>query len=378
MDMTSILPTKGSPNVESRGKRVILAGGGTGGHFFPALAVAEALRARAPDVNLNYFGTTQGPERKLAESHGLPYQGIASGQVRGKSALKAAYSLASTAAGTVGAAFKLNAPDAVFATGGYASVPVVSAAWLRRVPAVVFLPDVEAGWAVRSMVRIAARIGVSNEVAGASLPAEKTVVTGYPVRKRFFELDRRAARESLGLSGQGSVLLISGASSGAQRLNDAVAPILSELLKLTEVIHSTGTANFEEIEARSTSLPAELRARYHVYPLIEDMAAAMHAADLAIMRAGASVLGELPAAGLPAVLVPGSFAGGHQRSNAQALAAAGAAVVLEESDYNELLPMVSALLRDKTRLEAMAHAARSLARPEAADRLAEIVLEVAR
>ncbi|HET9200639.1 MAG TPA: glycosyltransferase [Dehalococcoidia bacterium] len=359
-------------------KTIVLAGGGTGGHFYPALAVAESLRARDPDVDLHYIGSRQGIESRLAPASGLRFDSVSSGQVRGKSPWKAMTSLTSMAAGAVDARSKVDGARAVFATGGYASVPVVAGAWLRGVPVVIFLPDVEAGWAVRSTARMARRIAVSNDDSLDGLPAEKTEVTGYPTRKRFAELSRAEARQAMGLPPGGRVVLISGASSGAQRINDAVSGILTELLEIAVVVHSTGPANFEVIRARREEMPEGQRERYRIYPLIDDMAAAMRAADLAVMRAGASVLGELPAAGLPSILIPGTFGGGHQKANAEALAKAGAAVVLEESAFDQLLPTIRELLAAESRLAQMAAAAKADSRPDAADRLAEIVMEVAR
>jgi UDP-N-acetylglucosamine--N-acetylmuramyl-(pentapeptide) pyrophosphoryl-undecaprenol N-acetylglucosamine transferase len=357
---------------------IVLAGGGTGGHFYPALAVAESLRARSPDVDLHYIGTKEGIEARLAPANGFRFDSITSGQVRGKSLWKAMTSLTSMAAGTVTARAKVDGARAVFATGGYASVPVVTGAWLRGVPVVIFLPDIEPGWAVRSTARMARRIAVSNRDALDGLPREKTEVTGYPTRKRFAELSRSDARQALGLPADERVLLISGASTGAQRINDAVGRILPDLLEIAVVVHSTGAANFEAIKTRRDQMPSGKCERYHVYPLIDDMAAAMKAADLAVMRAGASVLGELPAAGLPSILIPGTFGGGHQRANAEALARTGAAIVVEESDFDQLLPTIRDLLGAQDRLDQMAEAARADAHPAAADRLAEIVLEVAR
>ena len=362
----------------SAAKTIVLAGGGTGGHFYPALAVAESLRARIPDVDLHYIGSKSGPEGDLASTAGFRYDSVPSGQVRGKAPWKAMTSLTSMAAGAVAARSRVNGARAVFATGGYASVPVVAGAWLRGVPVVVFLPDVEPGWAVRSTARMARRIAVSNEEALGELPREKTEVTGYPTRKRFTELSKTEAREALGLPPDERIVLISGASTGAQRINEAVARILPDLLEMAVVVHSTGPANYETHKSRRGELAAAARDRYHVYPLVTDMAAAMKAADLAVMRAGASVLGELPAAGLPSILIPGTFAGGHQKANAEALAKAGAALVLGESEFDRLLPTIKELLRSRGRLDEMAAAAKADARPGAADRLAEIVLEVAR
>jgi UDP-N-acetylglucosamine--N-acetylmuramyl-(pentapeptide) pyrophosphoryl-undecaprenol N-acetylglucosamine transferase len=267
-------------------------------------------------------------------------------------------------------------PRAVFATGGYASVPVAAAAWLRRIPVLVYLPDVHPGWAVRLIERFSTRIATTSEAALRYLPRKKTVVTGYPVRPDFHAVRREAARERMGVPPKVACILVLGGSSGSRDLNRGLARHLPQFTQLGEVVHSSGPAFAPELRRLAERLPEPNRSRYHLHPYLDDVPAAMAAADICITRAGASVLGELPAASLPAVLVPGPFS--DQERNARFLESRGAAVVVPNDRINEkLLPVVHSLLTSPERLIAMRKGMSDLARPDAAARLAKLLLEVA-
>lgn len=361
-------------------RTIVLTGGGTGGHLFPAIAVAAALRDLAPAPTLLFLGPANRGERARVEAAGLPFIEVPAAPIRGRSLLGLLRSAAALARGTFRAVRQLRSqrPAAVFSTGGYGSFPVSLAAWLLRRPLVVFLPDVAPGLAVRVEQRLATRLATSTPAALEHLPARKTVVTGYPVRPEFFALDRAAARSNLGLPPSEPVVVIAGASQGSRALNEATWAGLESLLHRTHVIHVTGESGIAEAERRRAALPNPLRERYHPAAFRADLPAVMVAADLGVFRAGASILGELPAAGLPAILVPGTFAGAHQRDNAAWLASQGAAVVLEETALADLPRTVGALLDAPERLAAMCAAARALARPSAARDIAALILEVAR
>lgn len=355
--------------------RILLSGGGTGGHVYPALSVAEALRVATPDIELLYIGTETGAERELVPQAGIPFRTIHAGQIRGKSPGRVALSLAQLCRGVLRAARMLRdfSPQAAFVTGGYASVPVALAAWLNRIPLVVFLPDVYPGWAVRLSTRLATQLATTTAGASDHLPPGKTAVTGYPLRPEFWQADRQSGRERLGLR-DGPVLLISGASQGAQRINEAVLASLDDLLACAELVHLTGLRDEARVKQARARLPDNLQARYHVYGYLDGMAWAMAGADLAVLRSGASCLAEPPALGLPAILVPGTYAGGHQRQNAAFMQSQGAAVLLDESNLNQLALLAKQLLGSPTRLRAMSAAARELARPQAASALADLTL----
>jgi UDP-N-acetylglucosamine--N-acetylmuramyl-(pentapeptide) pyrophosphoryl-undecaprenol N-acetylglucosamine transferase len=269
-------------------------------------------------------------------------------------------------------------PRVTIGTGGYACVPACLASWLLRVPIVLFLPDVEPGKAVRALLPLARRVAVTTPDSLRYVNAPKAVLTGYPVRPAFLQTDRDRGRERYGLAEADTVLCVFGGSLGARAINAAVTHILPDLLRLAHVIHVAGQDRLDEVRKRTATLTVAQRARYHLFPYLneEEMADALAASDLALARSGASVLGELPATGTPAVLVPLPIAGVHQRANAEFLARHGAAMVLDddriERDLGGLLGM---LLTDRRRLEEMAGACAALAHRDAADHIAAIALE---
>jgi UDP-N-acetylglucosamine--N-acetylmuramyl-(pentapeptide) pyrophosphoryl-undecaprenol N-acetylglucosamine transferase len=360
--------------------RLALTAGGTGGHIIPALAVLDALQARGAVDDVRFFGPEDRGERAVVEARGLRFEPVPAAGVRGRGPVRLAKSLARLGWGMIVALRRLRAfrPDAVFSTGGYGSFPCSVAARLLRRPLVVYLPDVSPGWAVRAETRLATRMATTTEAALRFLPAKKTRVTGYPVRDTFFTCTREAARASLGIAPGERVVLVAGASQGARAINRAVFEALPTLVRNATVLHVTGAADFDQAGHARESLDAGLQARYLPAAYRDDLPVAMLAADVAVMRAGASTLGELPAASLPAILVPGTYAGGHQRENAQSLVDGGAAVIVEESDLAGLAGRVTELLADDARLAQMREAAHALARPDAADAIAGLIIEVAR
>ncbi len=363
--------------------RLAVSGGGTGGHVYPALSVIQALRQRlaaGDELKFLYLGSPSGAEARLVERCGVPFCPISSAPIRGRMPWEMAANAARIGAGALEARRTLRqfGPDVVLATGGYTSFPVALAASSNRTPLALYLPDVHPGWAIRAMARLAKRIAVTAADSLNWLPKGKGVVTGYPVREEFWQVDRKTARERLGLDHEEKVLLVSGASQGAHSINMAVANNLPALLELCEVVHLCGQADEGWLREKRERLPGDLRGRYRVFAYMdEDFPWAMAAADLALCRSGASVMGELPAVGLPAVLVPYPYAGGHQRWNARRLKKAGAARVLENSDLPDMLPLIGSLLSDDEQLTAMRVACRSLARPEAARDIAGLLLELA-
>ena len=363
--------------------RVVFCGGGTGGHVYPALAVADALAHEVTeDLEVLFIGGSAGAERELVRRAGLPFRTVTAAAVRGRSPLGFAAGLSKLAQGTFEARTILRQfrPQAILTTGGYASIPVaVAARNVDHIPLVVFLPDLRPGWAVRFMARLARRVAVTTHRSLPFLPSGKAAVTGYPIRPAFWRATKAEGRRRLTLLDEERVLFVAGATHGAHTLNQIVAKHLSQVLELCQLIHLSGRADHPWLEGLHQDLPERLRHRYNLHPyLYEDLPWAMAAADLAVMRSGASVMGELPALGLPAVLVPYPYAGGHQRFNAQYLAEAGAALLVEESKLNGFLPLVGELLADERRRAAMAEAARRLARPDAARDIARILIEVAR
>jgi UDP-N-acetylglucosamine--N-acetylmuramyl-(pentapeptide) pyrophosphoryl-undecaprenol N-acetylglucosamine transferase len=309
----------------------------------------------------------------------VAFRAIAAGQLRVSSPFTFVINSMKLLVGTMQALWILARakPDAVFATGGYASVPVGIAARLLRRPLVVYLPDVTPGWAVRVLARLATRVATTSERAAGRLPAAKTQATGYPVRDDFWSTDREAARRRLHLPQEATVVVITGASLGARRINDAVVAALPELLDRYHVVHITGAADEARVNNARLALGREQRERYLVRGYLDDMPAALLAADLVVSRAGASTLGELPAAGAPAILIPGEYEGWSQAPNAEYLATQGAAVILRNERLDLLGPAIMEILDDRPRVQRMRDATRKLARPNAARDLARMLVEVA-
>ena len=353
-----------------------LAGGGTGGHAYPAIAVAERLRERL-DTELVYYGTEHGPERTVAVEARIPYRVIPAAQLRGRSPFRMARGALNLLRGTRATSrwLAVDQPAAVFATGGYAAAPVGRAAKRARIPLVLFLPDVQPGWAVRYMQRSAATVACSVERSLDHLPRRKSVVTGYPVRRQFSEATREEGIRRFALDPALRTLLITGGSQGAHQINLVVHQALRRLLERVQIIHICGPNEEQWLTRERERLPDWQRERYHLHAYTEEMAWAMAAADLAVTRAGASIFGELPATALPAVVIP--LAASDQHVNAAYLAELGAALALDASAIDELESLISDLLHDDARLEAMAEAMRGLARPNAATRIAGLVREAA-
>jgi len=330
-----------------------------------------------------WWGTEGSLEAMIVRQHHLTFRALTAAPlvgVRGAALIGNALRLA---LGTwrVWRAMGRAGPEAVFVTGGYVSVPLAIAARLRRVPLVVYLPDVRPGLAVRLIGRLADRVAVTCEAAAAYFPSRRTVVTGYPVRTAIRAARRDEARARFGLAPEATVVLVFGGSQGARRLNEAVASAAARLLDRVALIHASGPREHQAADRARSALPEAARSRYHLHPFLQvgDMAAALAAADLVVCRAGAATLGELPARGLPAILVPLPIASGHQDDNANMLVEAGAAVVVDDSalDGDRLVAEVKTLVDDPARLAAMGAAARRLDRPGAAAAIGRLLLAVA-
>ena len=353
--------------------------------MYPGLALVQALRdvaegAEVSAIDVTYVGGEGDIEETLAARADVNFVGIPAGGVHGVGPRRTAQNVFKLMRGWR-AAYRLGRrerPSALFATGGYASVPVAVAAWMLRIPILVYLPDLEPGLAVRFIARLASKVAVTVEDSRAFLPDRKVVVTGYPVRADFHDLDPVEARKALGLALHEPVLLVMGGSRGARSINRALSDVLEQVLEITQVVHLSGQLDWPWVSDRRGALPDGLRERYAAFPYLHEMGYALASADLAVCRAGASTLGELPFFGLPAVLVPYPHAWRYQRVNAQWLTERGAAVTLRDELLGDaLLSTLRQLLMDQERLQQMGDRARALSRPDAAARLAETLLRLA-
>jgi len=368
--------------------KLVVSAGGTGGHVYPALAVVEKLPGRrsqgADAAEVLWVGSKGGIEEGLIAQAGLQFVGLAAGGLRGMGPIAKIRNAGRLVSGFRQARGTLArfGPDVVLSTGGYASVAVTVAAWLKRIPVLIYLPDIVPGQAIRTLSRFAARVAVTSEESCRYFDRSKVVVTGYPVRSEILTLSRAKARQALDLDPQSKVLLVFGGSQGARSINQALMAGLQSLLPICQVVHISGRLDEEWVASTARDLPEAMRARYHHYGYLHDMPLALAAADLAVARAGAATLGEFPAAGLPAVLVPYPYSGQHQNPNADYMVRNGAARVLLDAELGEkLVPTLLELLDDAPSwqaLAAMRESARSLARPDAAEAIAGQLRALAR
>ncbi|WP_069816201.1 UDP-N-acetylglucosamine--N-acetylmuramyl-(pentapeptide) pyrophosphoryl-undecaprenol N-acetylglucosamine transferase [Streptomyces sp. TP-A0874] len=381
-----------------RSFRLIVTGGGTGGHTYPALTAVRTLQARltAEDRALDvlWIGTPDGLEARVAPAEGIAFTTVATGKIRRSANPLKMVSPANIKDMTrvplgVAQARKTVSdfrPDVVLATGGYVAVPAGLAARLCRVPLVLHEQTVRLGLANRKLAGSAARIAVSSESTLPLLPEavrSTAVVTGNPVRPEILSGHADKAVAALGLVGfdrQLPTLYVTGGAQGAQQINNVVAEALPWLLERANVVHQCGPANVEALRANAAGLPPELAGRYHltgfVGPELPDVLAL---ADVVVSRSGAGTLAELTALGKPAVFVPlASSAGNEQAHNARHLEDAGAAVALTgEVTADRLRNALGPLLTDPARRAGMAESARAHGRPDAAERLVDVLLSAA-
>jgi UDP-N-acetylglucosamine--N-acetylmuramyl-(pentapeptide) pyrophosphoryl-undecaprenol N-acetylglucosamine transferase len=360
----------------------------------PALAVWHALAAddrlplaNEPSASVLWVGGLGGMEADLVKREGIPFEAIPAAGVHGVGLRALPGNLWQLGRGLLAARQILRRfrPDALLFTGGYVAPPLALAARLpglgfRRPRSLLYVPDIEPGLALKVLMRFSDHIALTAEDSRAFLPPRAHAsVTGYPVRPGLNPIPVEAARRALGLQPDLPTLLVWGGSKGARSINRALIAALPRLLAEMQVIHLSGQLDWPAVQATGAALTPEQAARYRSYPYLhEEMIAALSAADLVVSRAGASVLGEYPQFGLPAILAPYPYAWRYQRVNADALAQRGAAVVLEDADLGaQLLPRVQELMGNPARREIMRQAMRALAQPQAAGAIARILIELA-
>ena len=360
------------------GLSVVIAGGGTGGHLFPGIAVAREIQRRVPGARVSFAGTSRGLEAKVVPAEGFELDVIRSAGIKGKS-LGARLRGASLIVPSMWDAWQVisrRRPHVVVGVGGYSSGPIVMVAWLRGVRTLVLEQNAVPGLTNRLLARIVHAAAVTYEETLKHFQG-RGFVSGNPVRQEFFAA--AAAAPSTGLRA-GRRLLVLGGSQGAHILNvtmTTAVPALMQRVPSLDVLHQTGARDLDEVRRAYQSAGVAARAESFLNPVAPEMAAA----DLVICRAGATTLAELAASGRPAVLIPYAAAtDDHQRRNARVLVAAGAAAMVEESELSgdRLATLVSDLLDDDVRRLAMARAMHGQARPEAAGLIVARLLELAR
>ena len=352
--------------------RIVFAGGGTGGHLYPALAVAEELRQRHPDASIVFVGAKRGLEQRLVPAAGYPLRTLPLAGLKGASVIGKVRAAAAAGWAVLRCAVWMwrERPNLVVGVGGYASGPAVLAGRFLKVSTMVLEQNHFPGATNRWLAPRVDAVCVPSEAARARIGG-RTFVTGNPVRHAFLAIGEPPGADALRL-------LVFGGSRGARSINRAMCEALAELARLTprpRIAHQTGAEDEAEVRSAYAEYPGE----HDVRPFFDDMPGRLAEADLAVCRAGASTIAELCAAGRPAVLVPFPHAADdHQRHNAETLLRAGAAAMLAdgELDGHTLGSEIARLAGDADRRRAMGKAARALARPDAAARIADVAEEL--
>lgn len=368
--------------------RLLICAGGTGGGVYPALAVLRALQSRIDSsaekqvLETLWIGSVDGMEADLVKRAGVPFRAIPAAGVHGVGLNALPGNLLRLGRGYFAARRVLRefCPQVMFFTGGYVAVPVALAARLSprksRPRSLVYVPDIEPGLALKTLIRFSDKVAVTTESSRPFLPGHTDVtVSGYPARPDLMNMTKEQGRSVFGLQPDLPTLLVLGGSKGARSINRALKGILIQLLAELQVVHITGQLDWDEMSAFRQTLTGELAGRYYAVPYLhEEMGAALAACDLVISRAGASTLGEYPLFGLPAILVPYPYAWRYQHTNAAYLVERGAAALLPDEDLPQrLLPMVIEIMQDEDRRKAMGAAMAGLARRQAAGTIAGLI-----
>ena len=368
--------------------RIVIAGGGTGGHTSAALAVAAILR-RGGDTDIRWIGSHDGLEATRAPEAGLIFHPIATGKLRRYwDRRNISDLLLNVPAGFLQSWLLLRRlhPALLFATGGFVSVPPSLAARALGIPVVVHEQTSVPGLANRLTGRWAERIAVSFPVRGDVFPPERVVLTGNPLRPTLRDGSSEAAFARFGFDPSLPLVYVTGGAQGSHRINRAVGEALPQLLLFCQILHQCGdnreTGDHLWLQDKALALPPALKPRFAVRPWVgEELRDVYAAAALCIGRSGAGTVNECCQLGVPALFVPlPGTSGDEQTANARLVAEAGGAVVLPQSELEPetLTAAVRRLLNDREALAAMGARARSLALPDAAERLARLILEVAR
>lgn len=361
--------------------RMIITGGGTGGHIYPALALARHVRKSEPGAEILFVGSREGLENKIVPAAGftlerIPARGFG-GDLRRLLPFSRDLWRGLARARKILASFK---PDIVFGTGGYVSAPVILAALAARLPAAVHEQNALPGQANRMLAPLVQLVCLSFEDSRSAFSRRsKTVFTGNPRASEVAAVDRAAAQKQLRLDPAFRTILVYGGSRGALRINEVMVGLLSagRLPEGTQFLYVTGEIYYRGVKERLGLLSPRVR----LYPYLDEMPAALAAADLVITRAGATTLAEITALGLPAILIPSpNVVNNHQYYNARLLEKAGAALLVEEKDFNHyrLRRELERIGAEPAMLEQMARAGLEMAVPDAAERLYRALCGIAR
>jgi UDP-N-acetylglucosamine--N-acetylmuramyl-(pentapeptide) pyrophosphoryl-undecaprenol N-acetylglucosamine transferase len=369
--------------------KILFTGGGTGGHFYPIIAVAEAVNTETRERKLLepqlYYAAPDPYDRELLVGQNITFVPTAAGNMRGSNSFLNAIGYIKTGWGVLRAIIRIFFlyPDVVFGTGGYASFPSILAAKLFKIPVVIYATDADPSRVNKWAGKFAAKIAISFQEAAVYFPKDKVAFTGNPVRKALLIPAREGAYEFLKLKHELPIILVIGGSSGAQAINEAILAALPQLVGKYQVLHQTGAANFDDVAGRAKVVLADNinSSNYKPFAYLNDLAMRMSAgvASLVISRAGSGSIFEIATWGIPSIIIPIPEPISHdQGKNAFAYARSGAAVVIEQNNLTAglLLSEVERILSSDEQKHKMSAAARGFARPDAAKTIADALLDI--
>lgn len=363
--------------------RIGFVGGGTGGHFYPLIAVAEVLSQDESKPELFYFGPSPYNQESLA-AHNITYIFCPAGKLRRYFSIQNFLDFFRTVFGIPIAIWKLYVlyPDVIFSKGGYTSVPILLAARFLQIPVVIHESDAVAGRANILARSFAKYIAISYPDSARFFPADSTALTGIPIQSALVT-PTPDPFTALGIPDDKPLIYITGGSLGAERINTIVLRTLDELLPQYRIFHQTGLAHQDELKLTAQALISDptLQANYYIAGTIPaaTVGALLSAASLVITRAGSTTLFEIAHSGKPAIVIPiPEDVSRDQRSNAYAYARSGAATVIEEHNLTEhlLIQEINSIIKVPDRANTMSIAARNFAIPNAADKIARILLKI--
>lgn len=367
--------------------RIVLTGGGTGGHLTPLVAIANKLKGKlGPEAQFLYIGSGAPMEKQMMTEEGIQAKFVLSGKMRRYFSFQNFIDVFKIPIGFLQSLWILLwfSPDVIFSKGGYVAIPIVMAAWIYRIPIMIHESDAVPGVANKFLAKFANRIAVAYPSAEEYFPREKTALIGNPIRFQVLEGDATIMREKLRFTQSKKVVLVLGGSQGSQAINNAIVKILPQLLHQFQIIHQTGQEHFEEIVKEAAFLGIKSgHEGYFAIPFLNanDLRDAFALSDLVISRAGATFITEIAANEKPAILIPISeSANDHQRMNAYALAQIGAALVLEESNLGEhiLMEKIEKIMTDQELRQSMTQKIKTFYHPNAAEIISNSIIEIAR
>jgi UDP-N-acetylglucosamine--N-acetylmuramyl-(pentapeptide) pyrophosphoryl-undecaprenol N-acetylglucosamine transferase len=366
--------------------RVIISGGGTAGHVYPGLALAKALLRTEEDIDILYVGTEAGLEAGIVPQEGIPFSSIKSKGLPRKLSFKMISTASSVGKGffdarRILAGFK---PDVVVGMGAYVSLPIVGTAAIKKIPTVIHEQNAVPGMVNKMLAKVARAVATSFPGMEKEFSSAKSVVfIGNPVREEILRADHNLAEKNFKIDPDRKVILVFGGSRGAQKINEAMIEVYDRWRNndRLQIVHATGKINFDHVSGAIGRISTpEDTIKYKVYPYIENMGEAYSVSDLLVCRSGATTIAEITALGIPAILIPYPHAtDNHQEKNARKLEEFGAGNVILDKDVDgaALIEKINQVIGKDESLTSAKEAAKQLGRPEAADSLANLVINIA-